>query len=253
MKNYATISPIKRQINEYDTKLKHFLLNQKCTCDFEKLEAYFLQEKNNPADEDLFSLHYAIVLGKLGRHEEALRTFVENGFYTDAENYCETIFSNGDDTLARNLYRQLIEHYLGKSQEGNLKENSLKPILRIVNNASDRLDPVQTLEILPPKLKLSSVKGFIEHSLQTCSTKKRSSQLERNLLFLKLLRAQSKRISSENHSFTIDGDSTCARAECFQPFNATQAVVRFPNNKMVHLHCRSKYEKEQERNARRQY
>jgi len=253
MEKYSAISSIKRQKSDYEEKLKFFLLNQNCQCDFEKLEAYFLQEQNDSSNEDLFSIDYAIVLGKLGRHALALETFVKNGFYTDAERYCETIYSNNDIQLARELYRQLIEHYLKRSNDGNLNENSLKTILRIINNASERLDPVQTLEILPGQLKLTSMKDFIEHSLQTCSTNKRSLQLERNLLFLKLLRTQSKRISSENHSFTIDADSECARTECTQPFTATQAVVRFPNNKIVHFHCRSKYAAELDERKRKQY
>ncbi|CAF3399710.1 unnamed protein product [Rotaria sp. Silwood1] len=227
VENYSAISSIKKQKTEYETKLKFFLLNQNCQCDFDKLEAYFLQEQNDTSNEHLFSLHYAIVLGKLGQHESALETFVKNGFYTDAENYCETIYSNGKIQLAHDLYRRLIEFYLKKSNDGNLNENSLKTILRIVNNASERLDPVQTLEILPGQLKLNNLKDFIEHALQTCSTNKRSSQLERNLLFLKLLRTQSNRISSENHSFVIDADSTCARTECTQPFTSTQAVMDF--------------------------
>jgi len=241
---YSSISSKKKQKSDYETKLKRFLLNQNCQCDFDKLEAYFLQEQTDPSNEHLFSLHYAIILGKLGRHELALETFLQNGFYTDAEGYCETIYSNGNIQLARDLYRQLIEHYLKTSKDGNLNENSLKTILRIVNNSSERLDPVQILEILPGELKLNNLTDFIEHSLQTFSTIKRSSQLERNLLFLKLLRTQSNRISSENHSFTIDSESRCARKECKQPFKATQAVVRFPNNDIVHLHCRAKYENE---------
>ena len=91
------------------------------------------------------------------------------------------------------------------------------------------------------------MKDFIEHSLQTCSINKRSSQLERNLIFLKLLRTQSKRITSEDHSFTIDADSPCARAECTQPFTGTHAVVRFPNDRIAHLHCRTKYENERKK------
>lgn len=233
---------MKKQTAEYETRLKYFLMNQNCQCDFDKLEAYFLQEQNDSSDEHLFSLHYGIVLGKLKRHEAALEVFVNNGFYTDAESYCEIIFSNGDVSLAHDLYRRLIEFYLRKSKDGNLNENGLKTILRIVNNARDRLDPVQTLEILPGQLKLHNLKDFIEDSLQTCSTKRRSSQLERNLLFLKLLRTQANRISSENHAFTIDTDSKCGRNECTQPFTGTQAVVRFPNNEVVHLHCKAKYE-----------
>jgi hypothetical protein len=249
---YSTMSPTRSQKKEYEEKLKYFLLNQNCRCDFDKLESYFVRERETSSDKDLFSLHYAIVLGKLKRHALALAIFVENGLYTDAERYCETIYSSGDTDLARQLYRQLIEHYLKKSNDGNLTDNSLKPILRIVNNASERLDPVQILEILPGQLKLNSTKEFIEHSLQTCSKNKRSSQLERNLLFLKLLGTQSKRIAGENHSFTIDTDSKCARTECTQPFTATQAVVRFPNNKIVHFSCRTKYEKElEERNKKR--
>jgi hypothetical protein len=251
--DYSSIFPLKRQLTEYDTKLKLFLANQNCHCDFDRLEAYFLQQKIDPTTKHPFSLHYAIVLGKLGRHEQALKTFVESGSYTDAEHYCETIYVNGELALARQLYRQLIEYYLEKSQEDNLKETSLKSILRIVNHKSERLDPVETLKILPGELKLNTVKDFIEHSLQTCSTNKRSSQLERNLLFLKLLRAQSKRISNENHSFVIDIDSACARTECTQPFTATQAVVRFPNNNIAHLHCQTKYEIEQDRLNRKRY
>lgn len=241
------ISSMKKQKSDYENKLKEFLLNQNCQCSFDKLEAYFLQEQNNSTNEHLFSLHYAIVLGKLNQHESALDIFLKNGFYTDAERYCDTIYFNGDTTLARHLYRQLIEHYLKKSNDGNARDNSLKTILRIVNNAFERLDPVEILNILPDQLKLNNLKDFIQHSLQTCSTNKRQSQLERNLLFLKLLSTQSNRIENEKHSFTIDIDSTCAKQGCKSRFSATQAVVRFPNGDIVHLHCRAKYETEREK------
>ncbi|CAF4445206.1 unnamed protein product, partial [Adineta steineri] len=89
---YSAISTIKKQKTEYEEKLKFFLLNRNCQCDFEVLEAYFPRQQTNPADEHLFSLNYAIVLGKLGRHQLALETFVKHGFYTDAERYCETIY-----------------------------------------------------------------------------------------------------------------------------------------------------------------
>ena len=253
MENYSSISLIKRQMTDYETKLKLFLLNQNCHCDFDNLEAYFLEQQKDPSNERLFSLHYAIVLGKLGQHEVALETFFKNGLFTDAESYCETIYASGDTILARKLYQQLIEHYLKSSTDGNLNDNGLRAIVRIVNNMSERLDAIETLSILPGQLKLAGVKDFIEHSLQTCSTNKRSSQLERNLLFLKLLRTQSKRIASENHSFTIDIDSRCARTECTQPFTATQAVVRFPDNKIVHLHCKAKYENERELGNKKRY
>ncbi|CAF1055925.1 unnamed protein product [Adineta steineri] len=250
---YSAISIIKKQKTEYEEKLKLFLLNRNCQCDFEVLEAYFPRQQTNPSDEHLFSLYYAIVLGKLGRHQLALETFVKHGFYTDAERYCETIYANGDIELARELYRQLIEHYLEKSNDGNLNENSLKTILRILNNASERLDPVEALKILPGQLKLNSMKDFIQQSIQTCSMKKRSSQIERSLLFIKLLRTQSKRIGSENQSFLIDSDTQCARTTCTQPIAATQAVLRFPNHKIVHYHCKTKYEKELEDRYKKHY
>ena len=90
------------------------------------MKLYFLREKTDSFNDHLFSLHYAIVLGKLGEHALALETFVKHGYYTDAELYCDTIYSNGNIQLARELYRQLIEHYLTQSKEGNLSENSLK-------------------------------------------------------------------------------------------------------------------------------
>lgn len=236
---------LKKQLSDYETKLKTFLLDNSCQCDFDRLEAYFLQAQTDTFKQRLFSLHYAIVLGKLGRHHSALETFLKNGFYTDAEQYCETIFSTGNQSLARELYSKLIAHYLEQGQDG------LKNVLRIINYHSERLDPVEILKTLPGQLKLNNMIEFLGLSLQTSSTKKRSSQLERNLLFSKLLRTQSKRIDSENHSFAIDGDTRCARRECTQPFNATQAVVRFPDDRIVHLHCRTKYESEQERNNKR--
>jgi hypothetical protein len=248
---YSFVSSIKKQKSEYEEKLKSFLININFHCDFDRLEAYFLQEQKDKSNEHLFSLHHAIVLGKLGRHTEALEKFLQNGYYTDAEGYCETIYLNGNISLARELYQKLIEHYLKESNDGNLNENSLKTILRIVNNVSERLDPVKTLSTLPGTIKLNGMTDFIEHSLQTCSTNKRSSQLERNLLFLKLLRTQSNRIASENRAFTIDSDTKCARRECTQRFTAAQAVVRFPDNQIVHLHCRAKYELEREKSSNR--
>ena len=244
---------IKKQKSDYENQLKDFLLNINCKCDFDKLQAYFLHEENSSSNAHLFSLHYGIVLGKLGKHEEALDAFLKNGFFIDAERYCETVYLTGNVNLSRELYRQLIQYYLKQSNDGNLNENSLKTILRIINNVSDRLDPVQILDILPGQLKLNTMTDFIEHSIQTYSTNKRSSQLERNLLFLKLLRTQSNRIATENHSFTIDAESKCARRECHAAFNATQAVVRFPDNKIVHLHCRTKYENERDKLLKKRY
>ena len=250
---YSFVSSIKKQKTDYETKLKEFLLDVNCQCDFDRLEAYFLQEQKDKSNQNLFSLHHAIVLGKLGRHIEALEKFLKNGYYIDAESYCEIIYLNGDTILARQLYRQLIEHYLKQSNDGNLNENSLKSILRIVNNVAERLDPVLILEILPGQLKLNGMTDFIEHSLQTCSTTKHGSQVERNLLYLKLLRTQSNRIVSESRAFTIDGDTKCARQMCTARFTATQAVVRFPDNQIVHLHCRAKYEAEREKSNKRRY
>lgn len=247
------ITSLKKQNTDYKEKLRDFLLNQNCQCSFDKLEAYFLQEQTNSPNGHIFSLHYAIVLGKLGRHKAALETFLENGYYTDAERYCETIYFNGNIQLARDLYQQLIEHYLKKSNDGSLNENSLKTILRILNNAHERLDPAQVINILPDELKLNNMTDFLEHSLQTCSTSKRQSQLERNLLFLKLLRTQSTRIASEKNSFIIDTDSKCARKECTLPFSATQAVIRFPNGQIVHLHCRAKYENERDKANKKRF
>ena len=238
---------LKKQLSDYESKLKTFLLDANCQCDFDRLEAYFLQEQTDTFKQRLFSLHYAIVLGKLGRHHSALETFLKNGFYTDAEHYCETMYFNGNHPLAKELYSKLIVHYLEQGNDG------LKNILRIINNYSDRLDPVEILKTLPGELKLNNMFDFLALSLQTCSTKKRGSQLERNLLFSKLLRTQSRRIDSENHSFTIDGDTRCARRECTQPFTATQAVVRFPDNQIVHFYCRAKYEAELEKSNKKRY
>ena len=247
----ANYAQVKAQKEECDSKLKYFLLNNNCKCDFDKLQAYFLHEQNNSSNERLFSLHYGVVLGKLGKHEEALDMFLKNGFFMDAERYCETIYLTGKTVLGRALYRQLIEYLLKQTVDGNTSESSLREILRIINNATERLDPVQILEILPGQMKLNKMTDFIQHSIQTCSINKRTSQLERNLLFLKLLRSQSNRIATENNSFTIDADTQCARRECKQPFSAIQAVVRFPNNRIVHLNCRTKYESELEKLQRR--
>ncbi len=250
---YTSGSLIKKQMTTYESKLKLFLFNFHFHCDFDRLEAYFNQYQKDKTYEHLFSSHHAIVLGRLDRHQEALETFLKNGYFTDAGKYCETIYLNGNAPLARELYRKLIEHYLKHSNDGNLNENSMKTILRIINNVSERLDPVQTLETLPGQLKLNNMTDFIEHSLKTCSTNKRGSQLERNLLFLKLLRTHSNRIVTENRSFTIDSDTKCARRECTTPFSATQAVLIFPDNQIVHLHCRAKYEIEREKSQKKRY
>ncbi|CAF0741235.1 unnamed protein product [Didymodactylos carnosus] len=228
---------LKRQLILYEDKLKDFLLDSRCRCDYEKMEAYFLKENND--NNYLFNLSYGIVLGKLSKHEQALEVFIQNGYYTDAENYCEQIYNQGQVSLARDLYRKLLEWYLHKTDTEH-KETALKTILRIVDTASERLDPVQTLEILPNNLELKSIRRFLEQSIQTCSKTKRTNQLQRNLLFLQLLQVQKTRIQNEYYSFTMNNDTKCD--QCDSPISPQQAVVRFPQNRLVHLFCRAKYE-----------
>lgn len=240
--NFSSMDAARLKFDELQEKLKVFLCNVNCRCDFSALEAFFEQQKKQGEPDHLFSLPLAIVYGKLNRHQDAVDTFINYGHFNDAENYCDSIYRQANSKLASELYTKLIAIYLSKVPANESKENALRPVLRILNQMPDRLDTVEILKILPNYLKMNAIKDFLEFSFKNFLSNKKSSQLEKNLLLVRLARAQAKRIEAENELFVIGVNTRCAKIGCNQPFVATQAVVRFPHNQIVHFHCRTKFE-----------
>jgi Vam6/Vps39-like protein vacuolar protein sorting-associated protein 39 len=155
----------------------------------------------------------AILLGRLGRHDQALETYVYRlQDYTKAEEYVHSlIYSSSILTLTRHckrIYRAgtetsgiflaLLKLYLQPTSQTNSNSNLLQPALQLISRHGPRLDAVETLQLLPPLVTADDIRPFLIDSLRTPVfdtrvvreiSKARNDQLARRLMAL-----QSRRV-----------------------------------------------------------
>jgi len=190
-----------------------------------------------PSD-DLYEAR-AILLGKLGRHEGALEIYVYRlKDYAQAEEYCKRVYRTTTDTnVQKNIFLMLLRIYLRPPPSSTTPTpNLLTPALALISRHSPRLDPLQTIQLLPPLVPAGAIQAFLTEALrqprfdtrllrEVC--KARDEELARKLITL-----QSRRVR-------VDDTRICP--QCHKRIGNSVIAVHAPRGEVTHYQCREAF------------
>jgi hypothetical protein len=169
----------------YRTKLQHFL---RTSMDFhpERIMRYL------PSS---FLHEYALLLSRIGRHEEVLRLYIHQlNNITLAEEYCNRIHtlrvSDSSNTTILNdisnvyfcLFKVMLTPPMTVSEGVKLslipdKQTTLKMVIRLAVLYFDRFDPALFLDLLPPNMPLAALSTYLSVVLEFANNKKKNLQV----------------------------------------------------------------------------
>ncbi|GIY79149.1 hypothetical protein CDAR_216581 [Caerostris darwini] len=168
------------ELGELRTKLLRFLEDSK----YYTVERFATYMMNKGLYEE-----GAVVLGKLGRHEDALTIYIhilQN--FAKAENYCRKNY-NKDKPGNQDVYLILLKLYLpsAENQKVNIPaigyipppEPDVDRAINILKQYAEEIDSFKALSILPPVIPVNSVKNFLECVLHKIQTRKYEVQLKK--------------------------------------------------------------------------
>ena len=184
--------------------------------------------------EDALFEERAILLGRIGRHDQALAIYVRRLKNPRAAvEYCNRAYEC-DNEYAKDVYVDLLQIFL-LPPEG--EPANIGAALNILRNYPDKVDTTRVLAMLPHATRVSDVHGFLKTVLQECAQKRRNTQILRNLTKAERLQANEALLHYTNRRVVIDDERLCQI--CHKPVR-TSAFVCQPNGVIVHLFCYNK-------------
>ncbi|KIY43844.1 hypothetical protein FISHEDRAFT_67630 [Fistulina hepatica ATCC 64428] len=186
------------------------------------------------SSEELYEAR-AILLGRLGRHDQALSLYVYRlQDYKKAEEYCKRIYVPEGKTSG--IFLTLLRIYLRPTDRS--LPYLLGPALDLVSRHGPRLDPIQTLELLPPLVTAKDVRTFLAASLRSPVMDSRIirhiSKARNEEISHKLVYAQTKRVK-------ITDTRICPN--CHKRIGNGVIAVHVPRGEVTHYHCREAFSK----------
>ncbi|KAH9481762.1 Vacuolar morphogenesis protein 6 [Psilocybe cubensis] len=175
----------------------------------------------------------AILLGRLGRHDQALETYVYRlQDYLKAEEYCKRVYQPGSSTAG--VFLTLLRIYLRPTVQTT--SDLLQPALELISRHSPRLDAVETLQLLPPLVTMDEIREFLIESLRAPVfdtqvirqiSKARDDQLARKLIGLKARRVK------------VTDSRICP--QCHKRLGNSVIAVHAPRGEVTHYQCREQF------------
>jgi len=175
----------------------------------------------------------AILLGRLGRHDQALETYVYRLHdYMKAEEHCKRVYRAGSGTSG--IFLALLKLYLRPTAQTS--SDLLQPALELISRHGPRLDAVETLQLLPPLVTTDDIRPFLIEALRTPVfdtrvireiSKARSDQLARRLMAL-----QSRRVK-------VTDSRICP--QCHKRLGNSVIAVHAPRGEVTHYQCREPF------------
>lgn len=187
-----------------------------------------------PSD-DLFEAK-AILLGRLGRHDNALELYVYRlQDFLKAEEYCKRIYDPNGPTS--NVFLTLLRIYLRPTSQPTFPSlNLLQPALELISRHSPRLDSVETLKLLPPLVTAQDVRAFLIEALRAPVFDTRVisgiSQAMNEQLDRRLMTLQSRRVK-------VTDSRICP--QCHKRLGYSVIAVHGPRGEVTHFHCREAF------------
>jgi hypothetical protein len=213
----------------YHRMLKYFLYETQA---YDSAHALALLDLTNYAEER------AIVLGKMGKHHEALSIYVNKlGSTEKAEHYCAQIYAKKEAVQdSQRVYAELLHVYLSSDYE----EVRIESSIRLLNGHSREIGSSGTLDLLPASLmKCKNLSQFFESMLTRLVRSKHDMQIRNRLMIALQLQVHETKIMCQDKKFELRGEEMCRAC---QKRLGKSAMVRYPNGTLIHYGCMKKFE-----------
>ncbi|XP_012264302.2 vam6/Vps39-like protein [Athalia rosae] len=202
----------------------------------------------------------AIILGRLGRHAQAISIYVN--LLNDvprAIQYCNNVYAKYESQKnsekskqqdgADEVYVTLIKQLLKPTNEGiwttgtvtenqRIAQPDLETALELLEEHAAKINPLKALEILPDNVPISRIKHFLETSLQNNLNERRTTQVLKGLLYAEHLQVQEQRMHHESQSVLMTEFNICP--VCKKRFGNQSAFARYANGDIVHYSCQER-------------
>ncbi|XP_060275101.1 vam6/Vps39-like protein isoform X7 [Ovis aries] len=185
----------------------------------------------------------ALLLGRMGKHEQALFIYVHILKDTRmAEEYCHKHYDQNKDGN-KDVYLSLLRMYLSPPSMhclGPIKLELLEPqanlqaALQVLELHHSKLDTTKAINLLPANTQINDIRIFLEKVLEENAQKKRFNQVLKNLLHAEFLRVQEERILHQQVKCIITEEKVCM--VCKKKIG-NSAFARYPNGVVVHYFC----------------
>ncbi|XP_035388633.1 vam6/Vps39-like protein isoform X1 [Electrophorus electricus] len=185
----------------------------------------------------------ALLLGRMGKHEQALFIYVHVLKDTHmAEEYCHKHYDKAADG-SKDVYLSLLRMYLSPPDVhclGPIKMEVLEPqanlpaALQVLELHHSKLDTTKAINLLPANTTVLHIRVFLESVLEEKARRKRYDQVLKSLLQAEFLRVQEERIFHQQVKCVITEEKTCR--VCKKKIG-NSAFARYPNGVVVHYFC----------------
>ncbi|KAK0163473.1 hypothetical protein PV327_007148 [Microctonus hyperodae] len=199
----------------------------------------------------------AIILGRLGRHHQAISIYVN--LLNDlprAIQYCNNVYSkyqsqkdieggkcqDGADEIYVTLIQQLLKPepiiMAGNPEVQRTPQPDLETALELLEQYASKIMSIKVLDVLPDNVPIGRIRHFLEASLQNQLNERRRTQVLKGLLHAEHLQVQEQRMHYESQSVLITEFNICP--VCKKRFGNQSAFARHPNGEIVHYSCQER-------------
>uniref|UniRef100_A0A671PHK9 Vam6/Vps39-like protein n=1 Tax=Sinocyclocheilus anshuiensis TaxID=1608454 RepID=A0A671PHK9_9TELE len=183
----------------------------------------------------------ALLLGRMGKHEQALFIYVHILKDTRmAEEYCHGHYdpsTNGNKDVYLSLLRMYLSppdvHFLGPiKMELCEPQANLQAALKVLQLHHSKLNTTKAINLLPANTQIQEIQVFLESVLEEKAGRKRFDQVLKSLLQAEFLRVQEEHIFHQQVKCVITDEKTCR--VCKKKIGNRYKVTFF-----IHYSCRT--------------
>lgn len=190
----------------------------------------------------------ARLLGSIGKHKEALTLYlfqVHN--VAEAFDYCDKQYAKNEKQVYTIFYQLLVSPpdalslkamYVSHANAHAKTAPDMSVALKLLEQHAAKVDLNVVLTHTPSNVPLSLLTPYLETTLGAKVSQRHQMQLLRGLMHAEHLQVQEQRIDLESQKVAIDETDVCP--VCSKRFRGQTAIVRFPNNRVVHYGCQER-------------
>lgn len=177
----------------------------------------------------------ALLLGRVGRHEEALAIYIHILHDTKlAEEYCQRNFNEGRDG-SKDVYVSLLRMYLEPPEiSGKAVKPNIAVALNVLQEHRQKIAIAKALELLPSSTEVREVYAFLLSVLEDKEKKRKNCQVLKSLLFAEHLQIQDQRMHYQARKIVLTDERACR--VCHKKIG-NSAFAYYPTGEILHYYC----------------